>query len=95
MSACYVDLVALDALESAVLDAETVGTALYDIAGDNPPALLSVFTSHIRAIREASEAIQLSRGIGGVAPDGDKTFASPLIVRGVGDGLKGSDSRPD
>ena len=94
MSACYIDQAALDALETAVLDAETVGTALYDMAGDNPPALLSVYTAQVRAIREASEAVQLSRGIGGIAPDGGKVLLRPAAGRGTGEGLQGSSVAP-
>lgn len=84
----YIHLDALDRLENAVIGAETVGTALYDIAGDNPPALLLVYTAQIRAIREASEVLQhLSRGIGGVAPDGDKAQLHQPGDRGTGGGL--------
>ena len=94
MSACYIDLAALEALESAVLEAETVGTALYDMAGDNPPALLFVYNTHVRAIREASQAIWESRGIGGIAPDGDKVVLRPAAGRGTGEGLQGSPIAP-
>lgn len=85
-------LAAMVALGDRLMEAEAIGDALDSVAVDESyPPVVHVFRSQLRAIRGASEELEaLIRGIGGVAPDGDKVLLHTPGDRGTGGGLPGS-----
>jgi|APLak6261687868_1056178.scaffolds.fasta_scaffold00073_8 hypothetical protein len=50
---------AVRVLNERLVSAETIGRALELAAGEDPPAWVFVFQEQIRAIRDASEAVEV------------------------------------
>jgi hypothetical protein len=91
---------ALEALRVRIVNADAVGQALQDAAGEETPSWVFVYRSQVGDVEAASEALEAAlyrhfRGDGGCAPHGDSVLVGGDSVRGLDAGAPCPSSRPD